>query len=87
VPSEANREHSEAGSGGDMPSAHANKPRTVRQRGGGSDSENGSGVCKNHSYGCVLVHNEEVITTIVGAPILAFTAHEDHCYFYKESSV
>jgi hypothetical protein len=40
--------------------------------------------CRNNDYGCVLVHNESIITTLPGAPILAFTCHEDHCFFYKE---
>jgi hypothetical protein len=43
--------------------------------------------CRNHDYGCVLVHNENIITTLPGAPILAFTCHEDHCFFYKDAAV
>ena len=43
--------------------------------------------CRNNDYGCVLVHNESIITTLPGAPILAFTCHEDHCFFYKDAAV
>ncbi len=43
--------------------------------------------CRRHSYGCVVVHNEEVIETLPGSPILAFAVHEEHCYFYKDVAV
>ena len=43
--------------------------------------------CKKESYGCVVVWNEEVIETLTGHPILAFTVHEDHVFFYRDSAV
>ena len=43
--------------------------------------------CKKHSFGYVVLHNEEVIETHAGSPILAFTVHEDHCWFYQDASV
>ena len=43
--------------------------------------------CRRREYGCVLVRNEEVVETLAGHPILAFAAHEDHCFFYRDSSV
>ena len=43
--------------------------------------------CKKQGYGCVVLHNEEVIDTHAGAPVLAFTVHEDHCWFYQDASV
>ena len=42
--------------------------------------------CKEHSFGCVVLHSEQVIETHAGNPILAFTVHEDHCWFYSDSS-
>ena len=43
--------------------------------------------CKTNSYGCVVLHNEQVIETHAGTPALAFTVHEDHCWFYQDASV
>lgn len=43
--------------------------------------------CKKRGFGCVVVHCEEVIETLQGSPILAFTIHEDHAYFYKDLAV
>ncbi len=40
-----------------------------------------------NGLGCVIVHNESVIETLPGNPILAFTVHEDHSYFYKTNHV
>jgi hypothetical protein len=40
--------------------------------------------CKNNAYGCVIVHNEEVIESLAGNPVLAFAVHEDHAYFYAD---
>ena len=39
--------------------------------------------CKAEHYGCCVVHNEQVIENLPGHPVLAFTVHEDHCYFYS----
>ena len=38
--------------------------------------------CKKRRYGCIVVHNEDVIENIPGDPVLAFTVHENRCYFY-----
>ena len=43
--------------------------------------------CKKQGYGCVVLHNEEVIETHAWTPALAFTVHEDHCWFYADASV
>ena len=43
--------------------------------------------CKKQGYGCVVLHNEEVIETFAGSPTLAFTVHEGHCWFYADAAV
>ena len=43
--------------------------------------------CRMNDLGCVVVHNEAVIETLPGSPILAFTVHEGHSYFYKAPRV
>ena len=46
------------------------------------------GYAKMHGLSAVVVHNEQVIETIPGKrPILAFTVHENHCYFYESKAV
>ncbi len=40
-----------------------------------------------HGLGCCIVHNEQVLETRAGNPILAFTMHEGHLYFYKSPRV
>jgi hypothetical protein len=39
--------------------------------------------CRQHGLGAAIVHNERVIETLPGKPILAWTVHEGHCYFYS----
>ncbi len=43
--------------------------------------------CRMNGLGCVIVHNEQVLETLPGFPILAFTVHEGHSYFYKSTRV
>ncbi len=44
--------------------------------------------CRRQGYGCVVIHNEEVIENLPGAdPVLAFAVHEDHVYFYKAVAI
>ena len=33
--------------------------------------------------GCAVVHDEKVIETLAGRPVLAFVVHEGHCYLYS----
>ncbi len=40
-----------------------------------------------HGYGAAIVHNEAVIETLVGRPVLAFTVHAGHSYFYGNQHV
>ena len=40
-----------------------------------------------NGLGCCIVHNEQVLETLPGFPILAFTVHEGHSYFYKSTRV
>ena len=40
-----------------------------------------------NGLGCCILHNEQVIETLPGNPILAFTVHEGHSYFYKTTRV
>ena len=37
--------------------------------------------CRMHSLGCAIVHNEAVIETLPGKPVLASTVHAGHSYF------
>ena len=37
--------------------------------------------CRMNNYGCAVVHNEAVIETLAGRPVLAFTVHAAHSYF------
>ena len=39
--------------------------------------------CKQQRLGCCVVHNEKVIENLPGQPVLAFTVHANHCYFYS----
>ena len=39
------------------------------------------------SYGCAIVHNEAVIETLAGRPVLAFVVHAGHSYFYSNQVV
>ena len=43
--------------------------------------------CRMHSLGCAIVHNEAVIETLPGKPVLAFTVHAGHSYFYGNQYV
>ena len=43
--------------------------------------------CKQHGLGAAIVHNERVIETIAGSPVLAWTVHEAHCWFYSAPQV
>ena len=43
--------------------------------------------CRTNGLGCAVVHNESVIETLPGSPILAFTVHEGHSYFYRTPRV
>lgn len=43
--------------------------------------------CRLHNLGAAVVHNEEVVESIPGKPVLAFTVHEPHCYFYESKAV
>ncbi len=43
--------------------------------------------CRMNGYGCAVVHNEAVIETIAGKPVLAFTVHAGHSYFYSNQQV
>ena len=44
--------------------------------------------CRQQGYGCVVIHNEEVMENLPGdEPTLAFAVHEDHVYFYKDKGV
>ena len=38
---------------------------------------------KKRQIGCVVLHNEAVIETLVGPTPLAFVVHENHCYLYS----
>jgi len=37
--------------------------------------------CRMHCLGWAIVHNEAVIETLPGRPVLAFTVHAGHSYF------
>jgi hypothetical protein len=39
--------------------------------------------CKLRAIGCVILHNEAVVETLVGPSPLAFVVHENHCYLYS----
>ena len=43
--------------------------------------------CRMHCLGCAIVHNEAVIETLPGRPVLAFTVHAGHSYFYGNQHV
>ncbi len=43
--------------------------------------------CRMHCLGCAIVHNEAVIETLPGRPVLAFTVHAGHSYFYGNQNV
>ena len=43
--------------------------------------------CKARGLGAAIVHNEQVIETLPGKPVLAWTVHEGHCYFYSSAQV
>ncbi len=40
-----------------------------------------------NGLGCCILHNEQVVDTLPGNPILAFTVHEGHSYFYKTTRI
>jgi hypothetical protein len=43
--------------------------------------------CKQHGFGAAVVWNEKVIETMAGKPVLAWTVHEGHCWFYSTPQV
>ena len=43
--------------------------------------------CREHGLGAAVVHNERVIETLPGKPVLAWTVHEGHCWFYSTPQV
>jgi hypothetical protein len=43
--------------------------------------------CKQHGLGAAIVHNERVIETLAGTPVLAWTVHEGHSWFYSTPQV
>ena len=43
--------------------------------------------CRMRSYGCAIVHNEAVLETLPGKPVLAFAVHAGHSYFYSRQQV
>ncbi len=43
--------------------------------------------CRMHGLGCAIVHNEAVLETLPGKPVLAFTVHGGHSYFYGNQHV
>jgi hypothetical protein len=43
--------------------------------------------CRQHGLGAAVVHNERVVETIAGTPVLAWTVHESHCWFYSAPQV
>jgi hypothetical protein len=43
--------------------------------------------CKQHGFGAAIVHNERVIETLAGKPVLAWTVHEGHSWFYSTPQV
>jgi hypothetical protein len=43
--------------------------------------------CGRHGLGAAVVHNERVIETLVGKPVLAWTVHEGHSWFYATPQV
>jgi hypothetical protein len=43
--------------------------------------------CRQHGLGAAIVHNERVVETIAGTPVLAWTVHEGHCWFYSTPQV
>ena len=43
--------------------------------------------CKQHGLGAAIVHNERVIETMAGTPVLAWTVHEGHSWFYSAPQV
>jgi hypothetical protein len=43
--------------------------------------------CRQHGFGAAIVHNERVIETLAGKPVLAWTVHEGHSWFYSTPQV
>ena len=44
--------------------------------------------CRMHNLGCAVVHNEQIVESLPGKrPVLAFTVHENHCFFYSDRNV
>ena len=43
--------------------------------------------CKQHGLGAAIVHNERVVETVAGSPVLAWTVHEGHSWFYATPQV
>jgi hypothetical protein len=43
--------------------------------------------CKQHGFGAAVVWNEKVIETMAGKPVLAWTIHDSHCWFYSTPQV
>jgi hypothetical protein len=43
--------------------------------------------CKQHGYGAAVVHNERVLETLPGKPVLAWTVHEGHMFMYSTPQV
>ncbi|HSG20437.1 MAG TPA: hypothetical protein VLA31_06670, partial [Burkholderiaceae bacterium] len=43
--------------------------------------------CRERGYGAAVVHNEQVIESLPGRPVLAWTVHEAHCWFYQTPQV
>jgi hypothetical protein len=43
--------------------------------------------CRERGYGAAAVHNEQVLETLPGKPVLAWKVHADHCFFYQTPQV
>ncbi len=44
-------------------------------------------LCRMTGWGCAIVHHEQVLETLPGRPVLAFTVHAGHSYFYSKQQV
>jgi hypothetical protein len=43
--------------------------------------------CRRHGLGAAIIHKERVIETLAGKPVLAWTVHEGHSWFYAAPQV
>jgi hypothetical protein len=43
--------------------------------------------CREHGLGAAVVHNEQVLEILPGKPVLTWTVHESHCWFYQTPQV